>query len=130
MRPKQLSELERGPSGTTPSSPTATADRAVCDGFADLLSFSPPHGGSLVVCTYVREYEVSGTGKTGTVRFGKGSDTDVLLGGGGRERRSVKETGSMTALIEVPTSKSAPATVLGCDCYAPRTLTATGVPAP
>ncbi|MER7911972.1 hypothetical protein [Streptomyces sp. NPDC096068] len=181
LRPKQLPELERGPSGTTPSSPTATAtaDRAVCDGFADLLSFSPPHGrtedarftqgaftsdlvrhlngwanknlertwsyrttgedlpvfrlahgGSLVACTYVREYDVSGTGATGTVRFKKGSDTDVLLGGGGREWRSVKETGSMTALIEVPARKSAPATVLGCDCYAPQTLTATGVPAP
>ncbi|WP_432113302.1 hypothetical protein [Streptomyces sp. S1] len=64
------------------------------------------------------------------MRLGKGSDTDVLLGGGGREWRSVKETGSMTALIEVPASKSAPATVLGCDCYAPQALTATGVPAP
>ncbi|MGJ7417002.1 hypothetical protein AB9128_14260 [Streptomyces cinereoruber] len=179
LRPKRLPELERGPSGTTPSSPTATADRAVCDGFADLLSFSPPHGstedarftrgaftsdlvrrlngradralerrwsyrttgedlpvfrlahgGSLVACTYVREYDVAGTGATGTVRFGKGSDTDVLLGGGGREWRSVKETGSMTALIEVPAPKSAPATVLGCDCYAPQAITATGVPAP
>ncbi|MEW2161692.1 hypothetical protein AB0912_01655 [Streptomyces sp. NPDC007084] len=94
---------------------------------ADLPVFRLSTKSSLVACTYVREHRVSGAGAGGTVRFDKGSDTDVLLGGGGREWRSVREVGSMTALIEVPARKGAPATVLACDCYAPQPLSATGV---
>jgi hypothetical protein len=175
VKPKQLPKVSQGTSGTAQLSTTASAERAVCDSFADYLSFSPPHGrptddrfteggftselvryfngwadedlersmsyettgadlpvfrlstgNSLVACTYVREHRVSGVGATGTVRFEKGSDTDVLLGGGGQAWRSVKEVSSMTALIEVPTGKASPATVLACDCYAPQRLSATG----
>ncbi|MER5521627.1 hypothetical protein [Streptomyces sp. NPDC002763] len=82
---------------------------------------------SLVACTYDREHRVSGAGASGTVRFDKGTDTDVLLGGGSRERHSVREISSMTALTEAPARKAAPATVLACDCYAPQLLSATGV---
>jgi hypothetical protein len=94
---------------------------------AELPVFRLSTGSSLVACTYVREHRVSGVGASGTVQFEKGSDTDVLLGGGGREWRSVKEVSSMTALIEVPAGKASPATVLACDCYAPQLLSATGV---
>ncbi|MGW1491282.1 hypothetical protein [Streptomyces sp. NPDC002402] len=176
VEPKQLPELSQGASGTAHLSTTAPADRAVCQSFADYLTFSPPNGrptddrfteggftselvqhfngwadkdlkrsmsykttgadlpvfrlatgSSLVACTYIREHRVSGVGATGTVRFKKRSDTDVLLGDGGREWRSVKELSSMTALIEVPTGNASPATVLACDCYAPQLVSATGV---
>jgi hypothetical protein len=44
VRPKRLPGMRRGPSGTVQLSATAASDRAVCDGFADYLSFEPPHG--------------------------------------------------------------------------------------
>ncbi|MEU9117955.1 hypothetical protein AB0D04_41105 [Streptomyces sp. NPDC048483] len=94
---------------------------------ADLPVFRLSTGTSLVACTYQKEYRVAGVGTSGTVQFEKGSDTDVLLGGGGREWRSVRETSSVTALIEVPAKKTSPATVLACDCYQPQVLSATGV---
>lgn len=82
-------------------------------------------GGALVACTFERRYRVSGAGATGTVRFGAGSDTDVLLGGGGKEWRTVEETGSFAALIEVPAGAS-PATVLTSGGYSPSILAAEG----
>ncbi|MFD3585763.1 hypothetical protein [Streptomyces sp. NPDC058683] len=176
VKPKQLPEVSQVASGTARLSTTAAADRAVCNSFADYLSFSPPHGqptddrftqggftsqlvryfngwanealertinytttgadlpvfrlstgSSLVACTYVREHRVSGVGASGTVRFDKGTDTDALLGGGSRQWHGVREVSSMTALIEVPARKAAPATVLACDCYDPQLLSATGV---
>ncbi|WMX43941.1 hypothetical protein RGF97_02395 [Streptomyces roseicoloratus] len=93
---------------------------------ADLPVFRLSDGGALVACTYRREFRSAGASPTGTVRFEKGSDTDVLLGGGGREWRSVLQVSSVTALVEVPAKKGAPATVLACDCYAPQPLSATG----
>ncbi|MFF3401913.1 hypothetical protein ACFYW6_25795 [Streptomyces sp. NPDC002659] len=39
-----LAELSQGASGTVHLSTTAPADRAVCQSFADYLTFSPPNG--------------------------------------------------------------------------------------
>lgn len=90
----------------------------------DLPVFRLSTNSSLVTCTFLREHRTTGAP---TVQFDKGSDTDVLLGGGGKEWLSVDETSSMTALIEVPTGKTQAATVLACDCYDPQLLSATGV---
>ncbi|MBT2369286.1 hypothetical protein J7E88_29230 [Streptomyces sp. ISL-10] len=95
---------------------------------ADLPAFRLSTGSSLVACTFVREYREAGAPPHGTVRYDQGSDTDVLLGGGGKQWRRVDETSSVTALIEVPAGKSLPpATVLACDCYDPQALSATGI---
>ncbi|MFG2648977.1 hypothetical protein [Streptomyces sp. NPDC048436] len=46
FRPKQLPDFRRSAAGGVQLSTTAAADRAICDAFADFLSFSPPHGHS------------------------------------------------------------------------------------
>lgn len=84
-------------------------------------------GGSLVACQFVQEYHAEGETPSDTMQFGEGSEIDVLLGGGGESWRKVDVVYSMTALIEVPPGRPAAATVLACDCYAPQTLSATGV---
>jgi hypothetical protein len=85
-------------------------------------------GGAFVACTFERRYRVAGVGASGTVQFDEGTDTDVLLGGGGREWRNVEEISSFAALFEVPAGNpSPPATVLTCDGYGPAILSATGV---
>lgn len=93
----------------------------------DLPVFRLSTSSSLVTCTFVRSHRTTGAPPDGTVQFDKGSDIDVLLGGGGKEWLSVNETSSMTASIEVPTGKTPAATVLACDCYDPQLLSATGV---
>jgi hypothetical protein len=93
----------------------------------DLPVFRLSTGSSLVACTFVREHRVAGAGPHDTVQFDKGADTDVLLGGDGKEWRRVVEVSSVTALIEVSAGKASPATVLACDCYGPQLLSATGV---
>ncbi|MDX3685818.1 MULTISPECIES: hypothetical protein [unclassified Streptomyces] len=93
---------------------------------AGLPVFRLSTGSSLVACTLVQEHRTTGAPPTGTVRYDKGSDTDLLLGGGGRQWRSVDQTSSLTALIEVPTQKTRAATVLACDCYDPQLLSVTG----
>nr|WSS73142.1 hypothetical protein OG491_34920 [Streptomyces sp. NBC_01175] len=93
---------------------------------AGLPVFRLSTGSSLVACTLVQEHRTTGAPPTGTVRYDKGSDTDLLLGGGGRQWRSVDQTSSLTALIEVPTQKIRAATVLACDCYDPQLLSVTG----
>jgi hypothetical protein len=71
-------------------------------------------------------HNVAGSGASRTVKFDAGSDTDILLGGGGRDWRSVEEVSSFAALFEVPGDAS-PATVLTSDAYGPQILSATGV---
>lgn len=176
VTPKVLPDLYRDASGAVELSPSTDSDRAVCDDFAEYLTFSPPNGnpsnnrftdgsfssdlvrhynswanknlsqslsvrttgerlpafrfangGALVACTFERHYRVSGIGSSGTVHFNKQSDTDVLLGGGGKEWRSVEQVSVMTVLFEVPAGESSPATVLACDCHAPQVLSAVGV---
>ncbi|MFJ8923456.1 hypothetical protein ACIREK_28745 [Streptomyces sp. NPDC102415] len=92
----------------------------------DLPVFRLATGSSQVACTLVQKHRTTGAPPTGTVRFDKGSDTDLLLGGGGGQWRSVDRTSSLTALIEVPAQKSRAATVLACDCYDPQLLSVTG----
>ncbi|MEV3854951.1 hypothetical protein AB0J38_11565 [Streptomyces sp. NPDC050095] len=176
LRPKRLPGLQHAASGNVELSNTATADRAACSNFADLLSFTPPHGrttnshfakgpftsdlvrfyngwtddalyrtlgyktvgtalpvfrltngNALVGCTLQQNHSVTGVGPDGTVVFDKDSDVDLALAGDGREWRSVDAVSSMTVLIEVPSSRSSPATVIACDCYNPQLLSATGV---
>jgi hypothetical protein len=177
VTPKVLPELRRTTSGAVALSASADADRAVCDDYADYLTFSPPNGkvtdprftngsfssdlvrhfnrlsnpllrrsyrvrttgehlpvfrfangGAFVACTFERRHRLAGSGSFGTVKFDEGTDTDVLLGGGGREWRSVEEISSFAALFEVPAGDaSRPATVLTCDGYGPEILSATGV---
>ncbi|MEU5974988.1 hypothetical protein [Streptomyces sp. NPDC047315] len=84
-------------------------------------------GGSLVPCTLTREHRVTGRDGAAVV-FDEGSDTDVLLGGGGRRWGRVTEVSSVNAVISVPAGRGAPATVVSCDCYDPQTVSATGHP--
>ncbi|RPK34537.1 hypothetical protein [Streptomyces sp. ADI93-02] len=51
---------------------------------AGLPVFRLSTGSSLVACTLVQEHRTTGAPPTGTVRYDKGSDTDLLLGGGCR----------------------------------------------
>jgi hypothetical protein len=176
VTPKVLSELRRTTSGAVQLSASADTDRAVCDHYADYLTFSPPNGnvtdprftngsfssdlvrhfnrlsdpllrrsyrvrttgehlpvfrfadgGAFVACTFERRHRLAGSGSSGTVKFDEGTDTDVLLGGGGRQWRSVEEISSFAALFKVPAGNASPATVLTCDDYGPEILSATGV---
>ena len=176
VTPKVLPELRRTTSGTVELSASTDADRAVCDDYADYLTFSPPNGkvtdsrftsgpfssdlvrhfnrfenprlkrsysvrttgedlpvfrfangGAFVACTFQRRHQVAGIGASGTVMFDEGTDTDVLLGGGGRDWRSVEEISSFAALFEVPAGDALPATVLTSDGYGPEILSAAGV---
>jgi hypothetical protein len=92
-----------------------------------LPAFRFADGGALVACTFERHYRVSGIGSSGTVQFNKQSDTDVLLGGGGKEWRSIEQVSAVAVLFEVPSGGSSPATVLACDCYDAQVVSAAGV---
>lgn len=69
-------------------------------------------GSAFVACTFERHHSLAGSSASGTVKFDKGTDTDVLLGGGGRQWRSVQEISNFAALFEVPAGDASPATVL------------------
>jgi hypothetical protein len=84
------------------------------------------NGGAFVACTFERRHRLAGSGASGRVWFDEGTDTDVLLGGGGRHWRSIQEISSFAALFEVPAGDASPATVLTSDAYGPDVLSATG----
>ena len=84
-------------------------------------------GAAFVACTFERRHNLAGSNASRTVKFDAGSDTDVLLGGGGRDWRSIEEISSFAALFEVPAGNASPATVLSSDAYRPQILSATGV---
>lgn len=107
--------------------PVLTSSYNVRNTGEQLPVFRFADGGAFVACTFERRYNVAGSDASRTVKFDAGSDTDVLLGGGGREWRSVEEISSFTTLFEVPIGNASPATVLTSDAYGPQILSATGV---
>ncbi|MFZ3497348.1 hypothetical protein ACODT5_29680 [Streptomyces sp. 5.8] len=92
----------------------------------ELPVFRLKDGGSLVTCTLEGTYRDRGRTPKNSITFDADSDSEALLGGGGRKWASIEEVWSVTAVVEVPPG-GGPATVLSTDAYDAAKLSAKGV---
>lgn len=92
----------------------------------ELPVFRLKDGGSLVTCTLEGTYRDRGRTPASWVTFDADSDSEALLGGGGRKWAGIEEVWSVTAVVEVPPG-GGPATVLSTDAYDATRLSAKGV---